>query len=360
MKIGILSQKLENNYGGILQNYALQQYLISLGHKPYTIDFRPGDSPFWYCVSQIKTLFDKCTGKKVRFQPYSTTKTHRSPQTSTFIKRYIKTTRRVQVLTPFLQVIYGFDSVIVGSDQVWRSKYNVLRNTFLSFVRGKCIKIAYAASFGVSDWEYSPGQTGLCRSWIKKFRAVSTRESSGVSLCNNYLQISATHVLDPTMLLDASHYAKLCNSIPLVSEEPYLFAYVLDLSEEKRKVIELFARDKGLKVILLSAEKKLSKSVEYWLASIRDAKYIMTDSFHGTVFSVLFKKDFISFVNIDRGADRFYSLLSMFNLQDRICTEYKTFNFAEIASQPIDWNYVDSVIEDMRIISRNFLVDNLK
>lgn len=360
MKIGILSQKLENNYGGILQNYALQQYLIALGHNPLTIDFRPGDSLFWYCISQIKTIVDKCTGKKVKFLAYSTTRTHRSPLTSAFINKYIKTTSRVQVLTPFLQVIYGFDSVIVGSDQVWRCKYNVLRNTYLTFVRGNCIRIAYAASFGVSEWEYDSKQTALCRSWINKFRAVSTRELSGVSLCKNNLHISATHVLDPTMLLESSHYAGLCKSVPLVSEDPYLFAYVLDISDEKRTFIELFAHNKGLKVIMLSAEKNITKGVEYWLASIRDAKYIITDSFHGTVFSVLFKKEFITLVNIDRGADRFYSLLNMLNLQNRICADCKSFNFAEIASQSVDWNCIDSVIDDMRKISRNFLVDNLK
>lgn len=360
MKIGILSQKLENNYGGILQNYALQQYLISLGHNPLTIDFRPGDSLFWYCISQIKTIVDKCLGKKVAFRSYSTSKTYRSPQTSAFIRKYIKATRRVQVLTPFLQVIYRFDSVIVGSDQVWRCKYNVLRNTYLTFVRGNCVRLAYAASFGVSEWEYSSTQTALCRSWIKKFRAVSTRELSGVSLCKNNLHISATHVLDPTMLLESSHYAGLCKTVPLVSEYPYLFAYVLDLSDEKRKVIELFAHNKGLKVIMLSAEKNITKGVEYWLASIRDAKFIITDSFHGTVFSVLFKKEFITLVNTERGADRFYSLLNMLNLQNRICADYKTFNFSEIASQSVDWEYIDSVIDDMRVVSRKFLVDNLK
>lgn len=357
MKIGILTQKLENNYGGILQNYALQTVLRQLGHKPLTIDFRPGSSKFWYMVSQMRIVVEKCLGKQVRFQKYSSRE--RSPLTSSFVKKYIKTTKRIEVLTPLTSIFYCFDAVIVGSDQVWRPKYNVLRNTYLSFVRGNCTKIAYAASFGVSEWEYNDQQTELCKKWIAPFKGVSVREHSGIDLCDRFLNKSAAHVLDPTMLLDCSHYTTLCQNVSNISKEPYLFAYVLDLNSEKKELIESYARKKNLKVQMLSAEDNITESIEYWLASIRDADFVITDSFHGTVFSILFKKLFVSLVNTNRGADRFYSLLNMFGLQNRICDSFTSDSIQKTSDGEIDWEKVNTILVKMRIYSIKFITDNL-
>lgn len=359
MKIGIITQKLENNYGGILQNHALQTVLKQLGHEPITIDFRPGDSMFWYLVSQFRVFLLKCAGRKVCYRKYSSTKTQRSLFTESFINKYINTTKRIQMLTPIIPKIYGLEAIIVGSDQVWRLKYNVLRNTYLDFVRGDCIKIAYGASFGVSEWEYNDEQTVKCKKWISRFKDVSVREHSGIELCAKFLNTSATHVLDPTMLLDYSHYAALCKNTPQISNNPYLFAYVLDLSHEKTDIIERYARERGLKVVLLSAEDNISVSIEDWLASIMGADFVITDSFHGTVFSILFKKEFVSLVNEERGADRFYSLLNMFGLQDRACDNYTLANLLNIGNKVIDWRQIDTIRTNMRDSSLKFLIDNL-
>lgn len=355
MKIGILTQKLENNYGGILQNYALQVILQQLGHTPITIDFRPGDSVFWYVVSLSKTIIEKGIGKKIKIKSYSSTKTHRSDLTTTFIKNHIITTKRIHVLTPLLSYFYKLDGVIVGSDQVWRARYNVLRNTFLSFVKGNFFKLAYAASFGVSEWEYDEVQTKKCREWIRKFRAVSTREISGVRLCKEYLKCDAVHVLDPTMLLSAEKYSSICDGIECIHHKKFLFAYILDPSPEIRDLIRNFAKKEGLATIFLSAENNITKGIDYWLACFRDADYIITDSFHGSVFSIIFNKPFNTIINIDRGADRFISLLSLFGLEDRICSYAKL-----IKGQPIDWIHVNYIMKGMREKSINFLKENLK
>lgn len=352
MRIGILTQKLENNYGGILQNYALQVVLRKMGHTPITIDFRPGDSFFWYLLSQVKILFLILKGNKVNFTSYRQERTYRSPLTESFVKRNIVTTHRIQLLTPIIPILYRFKFVIVGSDQVWRKQYNVLRNTFLAFVKGGVKKMAYAASFGVGEWEMTKQETNTCKQWISTFKGVSTREESGVRLCKDYLNVEAVHVLDPTLLLSSYDYNKLCSEIKSPNT-PFIFAYILDLDDSKRRMLQLFAHEMGLDIILYSAEKHLSHSVEEWLAGFRDADFVITDSFHGTVFSIIYRKNFFSFINKGRGEDRFVSLLKMFNLEDRIISN------KILSSKEINWNSVDSELETQKKLSTSFIIKTL-
>ena len=125
---------------------------------------------------------------------------------------------------------YALEALVVGSDQTWRAKYNRGRlfDMFLRFARdftGK--KIAYAASFGVDNWEYSKKQTAICTSLLQQFNAISVRETSGVTLCKEYLRLNAIAVLDPTLLIEREVYENLCVNIPL-NKEKFLVAYVLD------------------------------------------------------------------------------------------------------------------------------------
>lgn len=147
---------------------------------------------------------------------------------------------------------------------------------------------------------------------------------------------------------------QLCRSIPVRTSE-YLFAYVLDITEEKIKIIEKIAQTKGLAVKLLSAEKNISSSIEDWLSHFRDASYIITDSFHGSVFSIIFRKPFNVLVNNSRGADRFMSLFSTFDLLDRIINIENNPNMGNI-----DWTYISEKLDAQKQISLDFLKNNLK
>lgn len=356
MKIGIYTQPLRNNYGGILQNYALQQVLIKLGHSPLTIDFRPNASFVRYILSQCKTLLlffipskRRPFRKFMRQQP-------RFPQMADFVSRNILTTTRLDWIGNNIVKRYGFEAVISGSDQVWRPIYNFkLQYSFLSFVKANHInKIAYAASFGVDCWEYSDSQTKMCSKLAKDFDAISVREYSAIALCKNYLNVDAIDVLDPTLLLEKEQYMSLCNEIPKPSSS-FLAAYVLDMTDNARQLIKRIANEKKLEVRLFSADANLALTVEYWLSSFRDANYVITDSFHGTVFSIIFRKPFISIVNKKRGSDRFVSLLSKFNLMSRI-SDTKESAFDDLA---INWTNVDTIMEYERKKSLRFLTDSL-
>lgn len=353
MKIGILTQPLGHNYGGILQNYALQQVLKGLGHKPLTINL--GQTFFGYIVFCCKALIFRALGKK---RPFPKRVIPQRKVTTDFIEKNIDRTSLLTFPTPFLLYKYGFQCMISGSDQVWRPEYNKgrsLERMYQNFVWGKkCKQIAYAASFGVDFWEYNNEQTEQCAKLAKRFDAISVREKSGITLCKEHLAVEAIEVLDPTLMLTAEHYASLCKNIPS-KKEKFVAAYVLDLEDEKREKVEKFAETVGMPLQLFSAGKDANLTVEEWLSIFRDASFVITDSFHGTVFSIINHKPFISIANAERGASRFHSLLEKFDLESRLISD-----FAELKPLPeIDWASVDAKIGKWQEISKNFLETSL-
>lgn len=312
MRIGIITQPLYANYGGVLQNWALQQVLIKLGHEPITIDYLPTRSIKSFILSTIKSLI--LWFIPLRRRKFLQRKYKRKYLFEGFIARHIKKTEVCYQYSMNYIEQYKLEALIVGSDQVWRPMYNdCLYDMFLQFAENfKGKKIAYAASFGVDNWEFSDEQTKICSSLIKQFDVISVREYSGKSLCKNYLGVDAVNVLDPTLLVSKDEYIKLCVDIPVVKER-FLAAYVLDSSDEVDKIIAEEASRRGLIVRRYSADAKAELTVEEWIAIFRDASFVVTDSFHGTVFSILFENPFRCVANRDRGNARFEDLLDKYN-----------------------------------------------
>ncbi len=357
MKIGIVTLRLLTSYGGILQAWALQEKLRQMGHKPTTIDYINRPYPSWHIIilSWIKTLLLLCIGKRRPFAKriYCL---GRKEWIERFVSKNMTLTHQVYYYKSRLVTDYGFEAVITGSDQNWRPPYNRdLEDMFLRFVKKADVKkIAYASSFGVDYWEYTPKQTKECARLAKKIDAISVRENSGIALCEKYLGVDAVEVLDPTLLHTAEDYKKLCTDIPKISE-PYLAAYVLDITPEKQAFIEIIAKEQGLSVRTFSIDINSKLGIEEWLAIYRDAKYVITDSFHGTVFSILFHKPFLSIVNESRGASRFYSLLHKLDLEDKLIT---SLNYSSSPSD-IDWKHMESKLDALRKDATDFLTKAL-
>ena len=189
MKIGILTQPLHSNYGGLLQNYALQQTLIRLGHEVETIDWE-GDSGLRETLYKMKVrvLHTLLPNKypQLGYKPNNNEQAIIQRNTNHFINTYINHTEAMHSYEGFVsQAAKGkYDAYVVGSDQCWRPCYNAfLPSMFLDFVQDKQVKrIAYAASFGTDKWEFTPQQTNICAPLAKKFDMVSVREDSGVKL----------------------------------------------------------------------------------------------------------------------------------------------------------------------------------
>lgn len=313
-KVTILTQHLLSNYGGLLQNFALQQCLIKMGYKVETIDYLRTISSISLrrcLLSWLKSLMLFFIPWKRRSFVRFSYKGKRPCWANDFISKWIKVTSKCYRYKSFM--LNDSDIAIVGSDQVWRPKYNYrIQDMFLEFARNLPIKrIAYAASFGVDEWEYTLRQTKVCSALAKKFNAISVREETGVNLCKEHLGVDATWVLDPTLLLDKEDYCEVCKDVPIIKER-FLAAYVLDKNEAVRVQCESIAAERNLSLKFFEASTNASLSVSEWLAMFRDASYVVTDSFHGTVFSIIFGKEFKCLYNKSRGSARFDSLLKLY------------------------------------------------
>ena len=355
MRVGIVTQPLINNYGGILQNYALQTILKRLGHEVLTIDYCCPSWIQWY-DNTWRVLAHTILGHNVSFSETPTERRRIEKPLRRFVKKHIDVTiPRTRFLEKKIIKRYVMDALVVGSDQVWRPCYNAkINQCFLSFAKNMNLKrIAYAASFGTDKWEYTSKQTKECASLARCFDAISVREASGVSLCQEYLGVNATHVLDPTLLLTPDDYCSLCVGLP--RKEPFVFAYILDQDEEKLRNIKSFAENMGLSYMIISAGSKVREddSIELWLSYFRDAAYVITDSFHGTAFSINFKKDFYVYTNEERGNSRFDSLLELFDLKNRIIDN------DIIKMEKIDWEIVEQKLALERSKSIDYIKGNM-
>ena len=351
MKIGIITQPLSRNYGGILQNYALQQTLIKLGHIPYTYDLGKYTWKDWV-ITNIKNLIKKIIGRPYAF--FETPKKRK--QNEQCLRKFVE--GHINLILPRSHrptsnkvLEYKLNALIVGSDQIWRPKYNSsIRDMYLNFAKNLDIKrIAYAASFGTGEWEYTLRQTSLCKSLLQKFDAVSVREDSAVKLCKKNFNVNAVHVVDPTLLLSAEEYKRLLTHIP-ETKSHYIFAYILDQSKEKTEIIMEIAKRKNLSVKFVYEpiqdiiNNKFEIHTEDWLKYYNDAKYIITDSFHGVCIALKFKKQFLFFMNEYRGASRFNTLIKDFGIGDRIISSAN--NIDEKLNSDIDYSVLNEKMQN--------------
>ena len=376
MKIAILTQPLQSNYGGLLQAFALQHVLYDKGHEAWIINFcKFEDYRVWNRLKAKLLISLMNVSRFIKRKPLignSDVKeeAYVNQNTSFFISKYINPiTSKIYSPSQLKRVCNrkGFEGYVVGSDQVWRPSYSpYINHFFLDFCKDKDVKrLSYAASFGVENWEFSEKETIQCSALAKEFNAISVRESSGIRLCKDHLGVAAIQVLDPTMLLDKSIYEDIVRE----SKEPHskgsLFCYVLDNNNFPYEAIKGIEGLLDLTAFTTMPKYEYNRSifkehkeecvyppVEAWLRSFMDAKAVITDSFHGCVFSIIFNKPFVALGNEERGQARFTSLLELFGLGNRLCDKGE---IRSVLLQPIDWEVVNKKLFDLRKDSLDFL-----
>lgn len=377
MKIGILTLPLNSNYGGVLQAYALQTVLKRMGHDVLEIELKKNlrwqYPPLWKIPLSFgkRFLFKyivRRKNQKILLERYERKiyplLVHDILE---FISKYIKQFK----VDKFIDCKGKFDAFVCGSDQIWRYKYYLffegdIANVYLKFLGDdSCKRIAYAASFGTDNWEYPAKETAECKNWIQKFDAVSVREETGVKLCSTYYDIKAKHVLDPTMLLSKDDYVDLIEKSDVPKSTGNLFCYILDNTDEKMNVVKNIEKQRHLSSFFMNGdcgnwtedlEKRIQPPVESWLRAFYDSEFIVTDSFHACVFSILFHKQFLVIGNKERGLARIYSLLSMFGLEDRLTSDT---GLDINRMKTIDYDRVDEILAKHREESRTFLIQAL-
>lgn len=365
MKIAIMTVPFNNNYGGFLQAYALKMVLNKMGHSTIFI-MRRRNRP-----NRLKNLLKWILQREKNI--YLKDDIH-----LWWISRY---TRRFQnqYLRPFTRNYYNsnrlyecrnldVDYYIAGSDQCWRYRFapSNIDDFFFNFLKGSEKKrVSYAASFGTSHLEYDDSMLQQCKTLLKEFHAISVRESSGIDLLEHYFDIprgEAQIVLDPTLLLTVDAYTRLFKNIQKECES-YIFSYILDDNEEKKELLSSVTFELGIPVVSQKAQVGLIKNVdtiepvELWLSRIYHSSFVVTDSYHGCAFSILFNKPFIVYGNPNRGQTRIDHLLNTFCLNTRHVESADAVGQFDLLD--IDWTKTNNILEELRGHSISFLENAL-
>ena len=328
------------NYGGLIQRYALYMFLKKNGYN-----FK---------------VFKLAHMQKFGVEAGDRTNLVR------FADKYLDE----EVFHPLLGGFYP--SYIVGSDQVWRDWYggswSKFKIFFLGFVKNrKAIKIAYAASFGADDLASAGintrNRTNI-RKYIRRFRHISVREKSAVKLVSQ-LGGEADVCLDPTLLLTAKDYRSLLgdyDSPVEASGKKTLFTYILDESTLKSSVTQSTKKALHADVVALNPNDGTKlPTMEHWIAQFSESHFVIPDSFHGVVFSIIHNKPFIVFGNKKRGLARIVDLLKPLGLMYRIINESSSKDFeAEKYLQAIDWHEVNKRLSAMRTASAEWLLNAVR
>lgn len=366
MKIAILTLPLETNYGGVLQAYALQTTLERLGHsvfvinKPYyhnlpLICFRP----LIYFLRFLNKKIGKYDDAIRKEKCYNFNRDIRCRKIQQFVDSNIN-----QYIINSLDEIpkEDFEAILVGSDQIWRPKYfknnfhTSFSNAFLSFTEGWNIRrIAYAASYGTDNIELTEEEISECKDSINLFNGVSLREDSGVDVCRKIFGYkNAIQMPDPTLLLSKDEYLTLCDEQEKTGHS--LLVYFLDNNEDKMNLVDIVAKEKKIAPYYINMGSITLPSIGHWLSSFRDAEYVVTDSFHACVFSIIFHKPFIVYGNSERGLSRFTSLLKTFHLEESMVLCSKDFIIEKLKPLPDD---IESVIRKQKEKALAFLSSHL-
>lgn len=348
--VGVIGNYTIGNYGGTLTQYALYSTLTDMGYSVLMIE-RPLDAP--EPPHKTPWLFEKNP-----YPDYALAKKYATLAEMKFLNKQCKV-------------------FVTGSDQMFNNNlYNAYAKIPVqNFVQSDHWKIAYAASFGHDRIWGKASDRAEESFFMHRFDRFSVREDTAVNLCKNLFGVNATWVLDPVFIAPTNIYLNLiahCKQQP--PDKPYVFAYVLDPTEEKERILKNIAQQGKLQIRAISdighsREKVLQRwnietlfdvKIESWLAHIYHCSFFVTDSFHGMCFAIMFHKQFLVLVNKRRGETRFTSLLNLLGLEARLCYSEQELRTKARTLSTIDYTEVDKKLNQERERSRKWLRDAIE
>ena len=333
MKIGIVTWFHYRNYGTVLQAYALQKFLKSNGYNCVLVNYIPINNKTF--IEKIKSgnlkhrIASKIESCRYKFLEPNIKEMilERNRAFENFVAYNIDFTQKSQTSSELFKLNETIDCFICGSDQIWNPE-NFNGVYYLNFVNDKNKKISYAPSFGVSHIPTSKIEE--IRQLVNKFDWLSVREDKGASILKELTQKDVEVVVDPTLLLSKIDWQQISVS-PNISKD-YILCYFLGDRKEYWKAVERLQKMTTYKVIIIPArfnaylqkyEIRASTSPEEFIGLIKNAKIVLTDSFHGVIFSLKFERDFYVFKRFkdkDKRSQnsRIYNILKMLNLEERL------------------------------------------
>ena len=359
MKVEVITRHAITNYGSLLQTIATQQVISNLGHSCEIIDYIREDESYYQHEKTIlkrKKNWSNSLLKKVLYlairQPESIAAGRKFENAQ---KKYLKLTARYATAKKLKENPPIADVYMTGSDQVWGPVENGSYDDCycLSFSEGK--KIAYAASFGHT--EMTAELSEYYKKWLSKYKYIAVREDSACRILND-LGIDTEQVLDPTLLLDSSYWNQYLKPIKY---KKYILVYQLHNDKKLGRYAQQVARAKGLPLVRVStAFHQIVRSGRFiwcpemgeFLSYIKNAECMITDSFHGTAFAILFNTSFVEVLPNNNTGTRNISILKLTGLSDRILKDERD---TEKAMESIDFSYVNGVLKRERMRSLQIL-----
>ena len=341
--IAIVGPWTNKNHGGALTYYALYEAIADMGYYPYMIS-QPKDS-------EIKPNIENCGYDKIPYPQYAI-----AP-----IMDNMKEMERFNDLC---------DNFIVGSDQ-WFNRllaHDSQSYMNLRWVNATKKKFAYAASFGYENYDGTEYERAELANYLQKFDAFSVRELSGIELVKKNFNIDAIQVLDPVFLCPPEKYNNLIQDVDVKTKKSqYLFAYIMDIDADKNRILKKGAEILNLSVLATvdydnkdtipgwTIDTVYNLSHEEWLAYIKNASFIVTDSFHGMCFALIFQKQFIAVVNSKRGSTRFETMMKLLGLDKNIVYDLDEIPAALNQKIYIDYNRINQLLQSKKKESIEFL-----
>lgn len=351
MKIAIITFHNANNYGAIFQAYALCEYLNRNGNQAYIVDYRSPSIENRYKLQRLTGI----PVKDIRILLKDGIDMVRYFKFSRFRKNYLK-------LASFYPNIFtenDYDLYLTGSDQIWN--LNLTNNDtkfFWDFVSINSRKCSYASSIGVSV--LNKNQENIYRNYLSEFDMISVREKTAAKLLSTLLHKKIEVVLDPVFLLSKSEWEK---KLKLKNKKHmYILAYIFNLNDNHKKIIKKLSKKLGLPVygIAFDIKKKEPFDKQFnmaspiqWISLISNSAFVITNSFHGLSFSILFNKEFLilPLENGTKTSSRIDDLLEIVGLKKR-----KIYSLTDIKTpESIEWDTVNKKLDEFVEKSRNYL-----
>lgn len=384
-KIGLAINYDYPDYGGMLQAYATYYKLEKLGYEPeaLNIDNLTGSIKKRKIIYFAKNILDfsivKEKGqvilKKILIKlnkEFGNNMDSRYKAFEIFCKEKFHTSKIFKDWNDISKSCHSYKAVIVGSDQLWLPS-NIEGDYYtLNFVPDSVKKISYATSFGVA--EISKMQEKKVAFFLNRINFLSAREESGKKIIKKFTGRDVPLVCDPALLLDASEWDEI--AVPnRIIKEPYIFSYFMGNNSWQREFVLELKKKTGCKIVgLLHLDQYIASDENYvdkspynispadFLNLVKNADYVCTDSFHGTVFSIIYKRKFFTFKRFSEKATlstntRIDTLLKRMNLNERLVLETNT--VGEMLERKIDFKIVQEYLDEFRKESLRYLVDSI-
>ncbi|MDK0881994.1 polysaccharide pyruvyl transferase family protein [Clostridium perfringens] len=372
-KVGIITFHGADNYGSVLQTYALQKTILKYeNYKCEIIDFTTPKQEEMYSIFRKADSFKNLINNLLSILNYKLLKVRQEDFFKFRRKNFIMSKIKYNSYEELKKNELNYNYIICGSDQIWNiDAYDYDKSYFLGFANNGVKKIAYAPSFGGIKSELPINLKSEINNYLNDFHKISVREESGKKIIKDISNKIVETVLDPTFLLDFNEWNEVANK--RIIKEDYIFFYSIDYNSDAIKIAKIISKKLDLPIVILYTINRTYKTIlsgfkmapkhspEDFLSLIKNANLILSSSFHGSVFSIIYRKPFYVVRGTYDGKinndDRLTTLLNKFKIYNR---EININNVNEIENIDINYENIEEFINNEIKKSKQFLINAIK